>query len=104
MKIHFKIHNDSKSTIIEESGEKTLRNVLEKLSNKNRINYKNFDLYFFVEHSENSNQDNDDMDNAINLDSQLKYLNQYELDVKTCLTCLVIFQKVSRRSRIKKFL
>ena len=59
-----------------------LRNVLEKLSQKNKINYRNFDLYYFIEHSENYKDDLDDMDNAINMDTQLKFLNNYEIDVR----------------------
>jgi hypothetical protein len=58
-----------------------LKNVLEKLSQKNKINYRNLDLYYFIEHSENYKDDLDDMDNAINMETQLKFLNNYEIDV-----------------------
>ena len=58
-----------------------MKNVLEKLSQKNKINYRNLDLYYFIEHSENYKDDLDDMDNAINMETQLKFLNNYEIDV-----------------------
>jgi hypothetical protein len=81
LKIYFKIDNGSKYTILEESGDKTLRNMIERLIAKQKITYKNFDLYYFVEHTESTKDDVEDMDNAINLDTQLKYLSSYELDV-----------------------
>ena len=59
----------------------TLKNVLEKLSNKNKIILRNLDLYYFIEHIDNEKEDIDDMDNAINMETQLKFLNNYELDV-----------------------
>jgi hypothetical protein len=71
----------SKSTIIQESAEKTLKSVLEKLAAKNKINHKNFELYFFVEHLEDNKEEIEDMDNAINMDTSLKFLDCFELDV-----------------------
>lgn len=71
----------NKSTILQESGEKTLKDVIDRLFSKSKISYKNFDLYFFVEHIDNSNEV-EDMDNAINIDTPLKFLNCYELDVR----------------------
>ncbi len=68
----------SKSTIIAESSDKTLKNILERLFSKSKINYKNFELYYFVEHSD---KDEEDIDNAINFETQLKFLNNFELDV-----------------------
>lgn len=59
----------------------TLKNVLEKLSNKNKIILRNLDLYYFIEHVDNEKEEIDDMDNAINMETQLKFLNNYELDV-----------------------
>ena len=38
--------------------------------------YKNIDLYYFVEH-----KGNDDIDNGINIDTNIKYLTNYELDL-----------------------
>jgi hypothetical protein len=79
------MENGSGSTVIAESGDKTLRNILERLSIKEKISYKNLDLYFFVEHNEEGKED-EEMDNAINIETQLKYLNNYELDVRINIT------------------
>jgi hypothetical protein len=87
------MENGSKSTILSESGDKTLKNVLEKLAQKSMINYKNFEYYYFVDHSE---KEEEDIDNAINIDTQLKFLNNYELDVH--IINPDIFQKVPRCS------
>jgi hypothetical protein len=82
LKIFFKFDRAiNQYNIIQENGERTLKNVLEKLSQKNKINYRNLDLYYFIEHSENYKDDLDDMDNAINMETQLKFLNNYEIDV-----------------------
>ncbi len=71
----------SKYTVIQESGDKVLKNVLERLASKSKINFKNFELYFFVEHIEESKDELEDMDNAINMETPLKFLNGFELDV-----------------------
>lgn len=74
-------------TVIEESGEKTLKNVLESLVVKKKLPFKNFEYFYFVEHHEavrnNTTEinENETIDNEINLETQLKYLNFYELDV-----------------------
>jgi histidinol phosphatase-like PHP family hydrolase len=67
----------TKSTIIQESGEKTLKSVLERLAAKN------LELYYFVEHAQSDKVEIEDIDNAINIETQLKFLNsnEYELDV-----------------------
>jgi hypothetical protein len=71
----------SKSTILQESGEKTLKNILERLASKSKINFRNYELYYFVEHVEQSKEELEDMDNAINMETPLKFLNNFELDV-----------------------
>jgi hypothetical protein len=73
----------TKSTIIQESGDKTLKSVLERLAAKNKISLKNLELYYFVEHVQNEKDDLEDMDNAINIETPLKFLNnnEFELDV-----------------------
>lgn len=82
LKIFFKFDRAiNQYNIIQENGERTLKNVLEKLSQKNKINYRNLDLYYFIEHSENYKDDLDDMDNAINMETQLKFLNNFEIDL-----------------------
>lgn len=75
------MENGSKSTIIAESGDKSLKNILERLASKSKINYKNFDIYFFVEHSDDTKDELEDMDNAIGIETQLKFLNNFELDL-----------------------
>jgi len=83
LKIFFKFDRAiNQYNIIQENGERTLKNVLEKLSQKNKINYRNLDLYYFIEHSESYKDELDDMDNAINMETQLKFLNNYEIDVR----------------------
>ena len=73
----------TKSTIIQESGEKPLKSVLERLAAKNKINLKNLELYYFVEHVSSEKEEIEDMDNAINIETPLKFLNnnEFELDV-----------------------
>jgi len=58
-----------------------LKNILEKLLAKNKINLRNFDLYYFVEHNENQKEYLEEMENALNNDLQLKFLNNFDLDV-----------------------
>ena len=83
MKVFFKFDKAvNQYNIIQENGERTLKNILEKLSQKNKINYRNLDLYYFIDHSENYKDELDDMDNAINMETQLKFLNNYEIDVR----------------------
>lgn len=80
LKVYIKLDvNNISSTIIQMSTENSLKNVLEKIASKKRLNYRNIELYFFVEHSENG--DNEDMDNAISMDMELKYLSTFELDL-----------------------
>jgi hypothetical protein len=71
----------SKSTILQESGEKTLKHILERLASKSKINFRNYELYYFIEHVEQSKEDLEDMDNAIKMETPLKFLNNFELDV-----------------------
>jgi len=94
LKIYFKINDGAKSTIIEEYPDKTLRDLLERIyEKKHRLPHKNFDYYFFCEHQEDEEETEDmnDIDNEINMDTQLKYLNVLELDVSKLLyICLVV--------------
>lgn len=102
-KVVLKIYNrtdrkDTQSCIIEESAESTLRTVLERLEKKKVINrVRNFDYYFLCEHVPNPHPEGftsmngkpsnlekacmEDIDNEINLDTQLKFLTTFELDV-----------------------
>jgi hypothetical protein len=80
VKVYLKSNGGNYATI-QLNHEKTLRNILEKLSSQNKISHKNFDLYYFLEHVENSKEEIDDIDNAINMDTPLKFLNNFELDL-----------------------
>lgn len=81
LKIFIKLDaNNPSSKILQIASESTLKNVIESLSDKSRIPYKNPDLYYFVEHSNNSTA-SDDGEDAINVDIQLKSLNTFEIDV-----------------------
>jgi len=57
----------------------TLRDVFEKISNSDTIKEKNSEYYYFVEHSEDN--ENENMDEAINPDLEVKYLYPYMLDL-----------------------
>jgi len=43
-----------------------------------KLQYRNIELYYFVEHEEGNNED---MDNALSWEMELKYLSTYELDL-----------------------
>lgn len=78
IKIYFKIdQNGTFSKEISLNQEASLREVLEYLSIKKLLNYKNIDLYYFTEH----NEIDLDMDSAINIDACLYYLQIKEFDV-----------------------
>ena len=71
---------------MEENAEKTLKNVLENLAQKKKLPFKNFEYFYFVEHHETNKEsseptENEIIDNEINLETQLKFLNFFELDV-----------------------
>lgn len=89
MRIYLKYENEkNESTVIEEQAEKTLRQVLDSLAMKKKLPFKNFEYFYFVEHHDNNKSTSDlaeaeVIDNEINLDTQLKYLNFYELDVRS---------------------
>jgi len=81
LKIYFKREGQREYTVLEESEDKTLINILERIDNKNKLHFKNFEFYYFAEHKDNYFEENEDLDNEINIDTQLKFLNVYELDV-----------------------
>ena len=45
------------------------------------INLRNLEFYYFIEHSENKKDELEDFENAINMDTTIKFLNYFELDV-----------------------
>ena len=76
IKVYFKYNGLDSSKIISLKPDDTLKNILEYLFSKDFLVYKNIDLYYFVEH-----KGNDDIDNAINIDTNIKYLSYFELDL-----------------------
>ena len=82
LKINLKFEKEGNQYIkIQESGDKTLKNILEILYSKNMINLRNLEFYYFIEHSENKKDELEDFENAINMDTTIKFLNYFELDV-----------------------
>ena len=65
--------------VIKLDSNSTLRDVFEKISNSEYIKEKNSEYYYFVEHSEDN--DNENMDKAINPDLEVKYLYPFILDL-----------------------
>ena len=76
IRVFFKYNGLDDSKIISLKPDDTLKNILEYLFSKDFLIYKNIDLYYFVEH-----KGNDDIDNAINIDTNIKYLSNFELDL-----------------------
>ena len=79
IKIHFKTnkHTHSSSITLSVDNESTLKDILDTLLQKEMLTIKNVDLYYFVEHSDKE----EDMDNCINIDTNVKYLNTCEIDL-----------------------
>ena len=69
----------SSSKIIAMNKDSSLKNVLEWLSNRDLLKFKNIDLYYFVSHND---EKEDDLDNALNLDTIIRMLPSLELDLK----------------------
>ena len=82
IKIYIKIDNHSTSSnskVVNLDSNMCLKDVFEKISNFASIKDKNSEFYYFVEHSEG--RDNENMDDAINPDLEVKYLSPYILDL-----------------------
>ena len=84
IKIFIKIDNQnqtglSNSKVVNLDSNMCLKDVFEKISNFASIKDKNSEYYYFVEHSEG--RDNENMDDAINPDLEVKYLSPYILDL-----------------------
>lgn len=80
LKIYIKVNKtNTSSTIIQLNIKNNLKTVFEKIILKNKLQYRNIELYYFVEHEDN----NEDMDNALSWEMELKYLSTYELDLYT---------------------
>ena len=83
IKIFIKIDNHpqslSNSKVVNLDSNMCLKDVFEKISNFASIKDKNSEFYYFVEHSEG--RENENMDDAINPDLEVKYLSPYILDL-----------------------
>lgn len=81
IKIHFRIHRFSKSSkTFNINSDITLRELIEWIISKDLLSNKNAELYYFVEHYA-SEEDEEDMDNALYIETSLKYLTTLELDL-----------------------
>ena len=79
-KVFFKIgDNVNMSKVVPLDSNACLRDLFEKISNTDNIKEKNSEYYYFVEHS--GDNDNENMDEAINPDLEVKYLHPYILDL-----------------------
>ena len=79
-KVYIKIGNYNMAKVVQLDSNACLRDVFEKISNSNNnIKEKNSEYYYFVEHSEEN--DNENMDEAINPDLEVKFLHPYVLDL-----------------------
>ena len=82
IKIYIKIDNqatNSNSKVVNLDSNMCLKDVFEKISNFASIKDKNSEFYYFVEHAEG--RENENMDDAINPDLEVKYLSPYILDL-----------------------
>ena len=79
-KVFFKIgSNLNMSKVVPLDSNACLRDLFEKISNTDYIKEKNSEYYYFVEHSDEN--DNENMDEAINPDLEVKYLHPYMVDL-----------------------
>ena len=78
-KVFIKIGDYTVAKVVKLDSNSTLRDVFEKISNSDNIKEKNSEFYYFVEHSEEN--DNENMDEAIYPDLEIKYLYPYMLDL-----------------------
>ena len=76
IKVYFKANGINSSKIISLSSEDNLKGILKLFFNQDILLYKNFDFYYFVEHKSSQ-----EIDNAINLETNIKYLPSYELNL-----------------------
>ena len=78
-KVFIKIGSYNMAKVVPLDSNACLRDVFEKISSSNNIKEKNSEYYYFVEHSEDN--DNENMDEAINPDLEVKYLYPFMLDL-----------------------
>ena len=78
-KIHIEIGDYHATKIVRMDSNACLRDVFEKISNSDNIKDKNWEYYYFVEHSKDN--DNENMDLAISPNLEVKYLYPYIFDL-----------------------
>ena len=78
-KVYLKIGDYLSKKIINLDSNSCLRDLFEKISSSENIKEKNSEYYYFVEHSDDN--DNENMDEAINPDLEVKFLFPYILDL-----------------------
>ena len=76
IKVYYKANGINSSKIVSLSSDDNLKGILKIFFNQEILQYKNFDFYYFVEHKSSQ-----ELDNAINLDTNIKYLPGYELNL-----------------------
>ena len=74
IKVYYKANGINSSKIISLSSDDNLKGILKIFFNQDLLQYKNFDFYYFVEYKSAQ-----ELDNAINLETNIKYLPSYEL-------------------------
>ena len=81
IKVYIKIDKNSSSntTIVQLNSNQCLKDVFEKVIVKIRFEHRNMDFYYFVDHCDG--RENENMDDALNNDLEIKYLPSYELDL-----------------------
>lgn len=78
VKIYYKKNGIKNSKLLVLSKDSNLKNILNIFFEQNIFKNKNMENYFFVEHNEIQ-----DIENEINLDTNIKYLPSYELNLCT---------------------
>ena len=76
IKVYYKANGINSSKIVSLSSEDNLKGILKIFFNQDILQYKNFDFYYFVEYKSAQ-----ELDNAINLETNIKYLHSYELSL-----------------------
>ena len=74
IKVYYKANGINSSKILSLPSEDNLKGILKIFFNQDILQYKNYDFYYFVEYKSAQ-----ELDNAINLETNIKYLPSYEL-------------------------
>lgn len=112
-KIVIRIHNKTDTngstftTVIEESKDKTLLYLLERLEKRKFLHcHKNFDYYMICDHTNEDlrSKKEMEMEDEFNLEMQLKYLSTFELDVSFNLKSRFISKNTQMLQNQNQFL